>query len=76
LRLDRCGRINRSRGAESGPQKDDETTMTTTTRKNAARLAQTIADTRESLARNIREGNKLAAQGDRDALARLGVTVC
>ena len=50
--------------------------MTTTTRKNAARLAQTIADTRESLARNIREGNKLAAQGDRDALARLGVTVC
>lgn len=42
----------------------------------AASRAAAIIATRESLAANVRNGNRLAAEGDREALRLMGVTVC
>lgn len=45
-------------------------------KSSKSRLAAAIIATRESLAANIRKGNRLAAEGDREALRLMGVTVC
>lgn len=41
-----------------------------------AQKAQWLREVRESLAYHERNGNKVAAQADRDALKREGYTVC